>query len=39
LQVSPGAMATERESLLREAEELKLIFSAIAKKDDTASSG
>jgi four helix bundle protein len=35
LHVSPGVGMTERESLSREAEELKLIFAAIAKKDDT----
>lgn len=39
LNISPGAMTTERENLCREAEELKLIFAAIAKKDDTASAG
>jgi four helix bundle protein len=39
LNISPGAMAMERERLYREAEELKLIFAAIAKKDDTGNTG
>jgi four helix bundle protein len=39
LNVSRGAPAAEREWLCREAGELKLIFSAIAKKDDTANAG